>query len=106
MCPAEAGFGQAGAASPVHIDVRYLPQMAGEDRRGYLFVAIELATRWVYRALKLGERAGSVHTFLNAQDLAASRARCALTISVSARTRNRPSTGTSRSTTTTCPSAP
>ncbi len=30
----------------VHVDVKYLPQMADEDRRRYLFVAIDRATRW------------------------------------------------------------
>jgi transposase InsO family protein len=29
----------------LHIDVKYLPQMADEDRRRYLFVAIDRATR-------------------------------------------------------------
>ena len=32
----------------VHVDVKYLPQMADEDRRRYLFVAIDRATRWVF----------------------------------------------------------
>jgi transposase-like protein len=32
----------------VHIDVKYLPRMADEDKRKYLFVAIDRATRWVY----------------------------------------------------------
>ncbi len=32
----------------VHVDVKYLPQMADEPRRKYLFVAIDRATRWVY----------------------------------------------------------
>jgi transposase InsO family protein len=32
----------------VHVDVKYLPQMADEDRRTYLFVAIDRASRWVY----------------------------------------------------------
>ena len=32
----------------VRIDVKYLPQMADEDRRPYLFVAIDRATRWVF----------------------------------------------------------
>ena len=34
----------------VHVDVKYLPQMADESRRTYLFVAIDRATRWVYLA--------------------------------------------------------
>ena len=32
----------------LHIDIKYLPQMADEDRRRYLFVAIDRATRWVF----------------------------------------------------------
>ena len=32
----------------VHVDIKYLPQMADETRRRYLFVAIDRATRWVY----------------------------------------------------------
>ena len=32
----------------VHVDVKYLPQMPDQDQRTYLFVAIDLATRWVY----------------------------------------------------------
>nr|WP_265508485.1 hypothetical protein [Paracoccus rhizosphaerae] len=32
----------------LHVDVKYLPQMADEDRRRYLFVAIDRATRWVF----------------------------------------------------------
>ena len=33
----------------VHIDVKYLPQMHDETKRRYLFVAIDRATRWVFR---------------------------------------------------------
>lgn len=29
----------------LYVDIKYLPQMAGEDRRRYLFVAIDRATR-------------------------------------------------------------
>ena len=32
----------------VHVDIKYLPQMADETARRYLFVAIDRATRWVY----------------------------------------------------------
>ena len=32
----------------VHIDIKYLPAMADEDGRSYLFVAIDRASRWVY----------------------------------------------------------
>jgi hypothetical protein len=32
----------------LHIDIKYLPQMADESARRYLFVAIDRATRWVF----------------------------------------------------------
>jgi hypothetical protein len=32
----------------LHVDVKYLPQMADETSRRYLFVAIDRATRWVF----------------------------------------------------------
>ena len=32
----------------LHIDIKYLPQMADESSRRYLFVAIDRATRWVF----------------------------------------------------------
>jgi len=32
----------------LHMDIKYLPQMADETHRRYLFVAIDRATRWVY----------------------------------------------------------
>lgn len=42
--------GQFKAYEPgfLHIDVKYLPQMPDEEKRRYLFVAIDRATRWVY----------------------------------------------------------
>lgn len=36
----------------LHMDVKYLPQMADETQRHYLFVAIDRATRWVLVAIK------------------------------------------------------
>jgi len=50
----------------VHIDVKYLPQMADEHTRRYLFVAIDRATRWVYIALKADKSARSAKAFLKA----------------------------------------
>ncbi|ANX03372.1 IS481 family transposase [Immundisolibacter cernigliae] len=50
----------------VHVDVKYLPQMADEDRRRFLFVAIDRATRWVYVALKADKSARSARAFLSA----------------------------------------
>ena len=32
----------------LHVDVKYLPQMADVSSRRYLFVAIDRATRWVF----------------------------------------------------------
>jgi transposase InsO family protein len=50
----------------VHVDVKYLPQLADEDRRRYLFVAIDRATRWVYVALKPDKSARAAKAFLAA----------------------------------------
>jgi hypothetical protein len=45
--PKHSGF-KAYEPGYIHIDVKYLPQMADETSRGYLFVAIDRATRWVF----------------------------------------------------------
>jgi transposase InsO family protein len=50
----------------VHMDVKYLPQMADETKRRYLFVAIDRATRWVYVELKANKSAASARSFLKA----------------------------------------
>jgi len=42
------GTNKAHEPGCLHIDVKYLPQMADEGRRRYLFVAIDRATRWVF----------------------------------------------------------
>ena len=39
---------KAYAPGYLHVDVKYLPQMADESSRRTLFVAIDLATRWVF----------------------------------------------------------
>lgn len=49
----------------VHIDVKYLPQMQDEASRGYLFVAIDRATRWVYLEIRRDKTAKSAKAFLN-----------------------------------------
>lgn len=49
----------------LHMDIKYLPQMADESRRRYLFVAIDRATRWVFVALKKDKTAASARRFLN-----------------------------------------
>ena len=50
----------------LHMDIKYLPQMADETRRRYLFVAIDRATRWVFVAIKLDKTAASARSFLKA----------------------------------------
>ncbi|WMT47753.1 MAG: IS481 family transposase [Acidithiobacillus caldus] len=50
----------------VHIDVKYLPQMADQSSRSYLFVAIDRATRWVFVAIKKDKTARSAAAFLKA----------------------------------------
>ena len=44
----------------LHMDVKYLPQMANESKRSYLFVAIDRATRWVFVSVKADKTAASV----------------------------------------------
>lgn len=48
----------------LHIDVKYLPQMADETARRYLFVAIDRATRWGFIAIKPNKSARSAAAFL------------------------------------------
>ncbi|TSE21204.1 Integrase core domain protein [Tepidimonas aquatica] len=49
----------------VHIDVKYLPQMADGTQHRYLFVAIERATRWVFVQLHNKRKsAGAAKRFL------------------------------------------
>jgi transposase InsO family protein len=50
----------------LHMDVKYLPQMADQTRRSYLFVAIDRATRWVFVAIKKDKTAASARSFLKA----------------------------------------
>jgi transposase InsO family protein len=52
----------------LHIDIKYLPQMADEDRRRYLFVAIDRATRWVFVRVYPAQTAANARRFL--RDLA------------------------------------
>jgi transposase InsO family protein len=49
----------------VHIDVKYLPQMQDESTRGYVYVAIDRATRWVFISIKRQRNAASARSFLN-----------------------------------------
>lgn len=48
----------------VHVDVKYLPQMADERARKYLFVAIDRATRWVYLEVRASKSAKAAEGFL------------------------------------------
>ena len=50
----------------LHMDIKYLPQMADETSRRYLFVAIDRATRWVFVAIKGNKSAASARAFLKA----------------------------------------
>lgn len=50
----------------VHVDVKYLPQMADQTSRSYLFVAIERATRWVFVQIKSRKTAANAKAFLKA----------------------------------------
>jgi len=48
----------------IHIDVKYLPKMADEPRRRYLFVAIDRATRWVFVRICKARTATNAARFL------------------------------------------
>ena len=48
----------------VHVDLKYLPQMPDEDRRRYLFAAIDRATRWVYVEILPEKSAACAQGFL------------------------------------------
>jgi transposase InsO family protein len=50
----------------LHVDVKYLPQMADETSRRYLFVAIDRATRWVFIQIKANKTAAAAKSFLTA----------------------------------------
>lgn len=46
--------------------MKYLPQMADEKARRYVFVATDRATRWVFIAIKSHKTAAAARSFLNA----------------------------------------
>jgi transposase InsO family protein len=48
----------------LHIDAKYLPQMADESRRRYLFVAMDRATRWVFIRILPAKTAADARRFL------------------------------------------
>ncbi|MGB3556793.1 MAG: IS481 family transposase [Jannaschia sp.] len=55
----------------LHVDVKYLPQMADEERPRYLFVAIDRATRWVFVRIYPAKTAANARRFLRDLDRAA-----------------------------------
>jgi transposase InsO family protein len=48
----------------LHVDVKYLPQMADETSRRYRFVAIDRATRWVFIRIYKSKTAANARRFL------------------------------------------
>jgi len=48
----------------LHVDVKYLPQMADATARRYLFVAIDRATRWVFVRIMPAKTAANARRFL------------------------------------------
>jgi len=62
---------KAYAPGYLHIDFKYLPQMADEARRRYLFVAIDRATRWVFVRIYPAKTAANARPFLRDLDRAA-----------------------------------
>jgi transposase InsO family protein len=61
--PKRGGF-KAYEPGYLHIDVKYLPQMADETARRYLFVAIDRATRWVIIRVFKAKTAANARRFL------------------------------------------
>jgi len=61
--PKHSGF-KAYEPGYLHIDVKYLPQMADETSRRYLFVAIDRATRWVFVRIYNNKTAANARRFL------------------------------------------
>ncbi|GGX88076.1 IS481 family transposase [Litchfieldella qijiaojingensis] len=48
----------------VHVDIKHLPQMPDEERKRYLYVAIDRATRWVYLEVRRSQSAQDARTFM------------------------------------------
>jgi transposase InsO family protein len=61
--PKHSGF-KAYEPRYIHIDVKYLPKMANERSRGYLFVAIDRATRWVFITIYPNKTTANARRFL------------------------------------------
>lgn len=49
----------------LHLDIKYLPQMPGERRRRYLYVAIDRPTRWVYIKILPDKESDTAQGFLD-----------------------------------------
>ena len=50
----------------VHMDLKYLPQMADQPSRSKLFVAIDRSTRWVLMQIKKDKSAANARSVLGA----------------------------------------
>ncbi len=61
--PAHKAF-KASEPGYLHVDVKYLPQMADETSRRYLFVVIDRATRWVFIRVFKYKTAANARRFL------------------------------------------
>jgi transposase InsO family protein len=48
----------------LHIDIKYLPKMPDENQHGYLFVAIDRCTRWVFLEVYPAKTAANAQDFL------------------------------------------
>jgi transposase InsO family protein len=48
----------------IHMDIKYLPKLEGEDSRRYLFVAIDRASRWVFYGIYDDQSEASSTDFL------------------------------------------
>ena len=73
----------------LHVDVKYLPQMADETSRRYLFVAIDRATRWVFVRIDKSKTAANARRFLRDLERACPlRIKTVLTDNVLAREQN------------------
>jgi transposase InsO family protein len=68
--PAHGAF-KAYEPGYLHIDIKYLPQMADESARRYLFVAIDRATRWVFVRIYPAQTAANARRFLRDLERAA-----------------------------------
>ncbi len=68
--PAHKPF-KAYEPGDIHIDVKYLPQMADEEKRRYLFVVIDRATRRVFVRIHPAKTAANARRFLRDLERAA-----------------------------------